>query len=85
MNRNLANSMSALAATAAVLVVALMFAAPAGPTTSAAGRNLATADLPDPGLDVSAQESTPARATGGGSGQLSRTLAMPYFSFVPRG
>ena len=85
MNRNLANSMSALAATAAVLVVALMVAVPARSTTDSAGQILATAVAPNPVADLSTQESGPARATGGGAGQLTRTLAMPYFSFVPRG
>ncbi|MEO6169975.1 MAG: hypothetical protein ABIO84_03415 [Lysobacter sp.] len=85
MNRNLANSMSALAATAAVLVVALMVAVPTGSTADADDQILASVVATDPVVHRSADKFTPSGASAGDSGQLMRTFAMPYFSFVPRG
>lgn len=82
MNRKLTNSLSALAATGAVLVATVVFGlTPLSPDRSI-DPFLAAAD--GPGSDDSATPPSPV-SRANGTGQLTRTLAMPYFSFVPRG
>ncbi len=86
MNRKFTNSLSALTATSATLVAIVVFALnPLSPELSA-DPVMATSDGMQPASASRADAGALApRATGGGSGRHVRTLAMPYFSLVPRG
>lgn len=86
MYRKLTNSLSALIVTGAVLVVTVVFGLNPLSPEPAMDPVLATADGPAPVADDAAiAPSSASHGTGSGTGQLIRTLAMPYFSFVPRG
>lgn len=100
MNRKLNNTLAALTASGALLVVAVLFAAPAAP-----GAGYADADdialAAEVGADVVAvagalesaasieagiEANSPVpRATGTSQRRRFSTSAMPYFSIVPRG
>lgn len=97
MNRKLHNTLSALTASGALLVVTLIVAAPiAGPTADpvfggtpvATELDAARALADSLGTAVQAIESgtteTP-RSTGTSKRHRRQTLVMPYFSFLPRG
>ncbi|MCE7031264.1 hypothetical protein LY625_01250 [Lysobacter sp. GX 14042] len=99
MDRRLHNNLTALAATGAVLVVALVSASPLPAPASASG---ALADAGEPAavlLDALERAGAPVEAAveaavdgatqhkraGGRDARDHRRIAMPYFTFLPRG
>ncbi|MEO7199790.1 MAG: hypothetical protein ABIY56_06195 [Dokdonella sp.] len=85
MNRNFINSLSAVAAVAVVLMVALIYAVPTGPAEDFPDKHVLSAKGLGESGDPSPPPSGRIRASGGGSGPMARTLAIPYFSLVTRG
>jgi len=84
MNRKLHNTLSALTASGALLVVSLIAAAPVASDLNPARvlvDAIETAAVQT--IDTGSTESP--RSTGTSSHNRRQTLVMPYFSFLPRG
>lgn len=88
MNRKLHNTLSALLASGALLVVGLIVAAPAVPTPGdeLAGTSALAAALETAASGIEdATENASSRSTRTNAPNQRQILVMPYFSFVPRG
>ena len=95
MNRKLHNTLFALTASGALLVMGLVAAVPTGPASAAGSlaANPISAELNAAGalataFEAAAAESLDSDSTTRSTGTTRnrrQTLVMPYFSFVPRG
>lgn len=87
MNRKLHNTVSALSVSGVLLALTLITAVPAPATRDVDTAQVAPAASPAAGTALGQAEPQPQPARRGGSaGKRSRHgLAMPYFSFAPRG
>ncbi|MGV8940065.1 MAG: hypothetical protein ACOH1P_00795 [Lysobacter sp.] len=100
MNREINNTLHALVASSALLVAVLVLASPATPAASHIGQGAAQASgmdtdamladaaehaTPASDSDFTPTDSTSTRSTGTSSRWHHSSVAMPYFSFVPRG
>ena len=89
MNRKLHNSLVAIAASAALLVVGLLAATPIPPALPAAGVMVAVADQADADdarqADTSDAEDASEQRVIGKTRHRGQSMRMPFFSFAPRG
>ena len=83
MNRKLHDSLVAIAASAALLVVGLLAATPIPPALPAAGDVVAAVDQAD--TDTTHAEDASEQRVGGKTRHRGQSMRMPFFSFAPRG
>ena len=83
MNRKLHNSLVAIAASAALLVVGLLAATPIPPALPAAGDVVAAVDQAD--TDATHAEDASEQRVIGKTRHRGQSMRMPFFSFAPRG
>lgn len=83
MNRKLHNSLVAIAASAALLVVGLLAATPIPPALPAAGVMVAAVDQAD--TDTTHAEDASEQRVIGKTRHRGQSMRMPFFSFAPRG
>ena len=82
MNRKLHNSLVAIAASAALLVVGLLAATPIPPALPAAGDVVAAVDQAD--TDATHAEDASEQRVIGKTRHRGQSMRMPFFSFAPR-
>ena len=83
MNRKLHNSLVAIAASAALLVVGLLAATPIPPALPAAGDVVAAVDQAD--TDATHAEDASEQRVIGKTRHRGQSMRMPFCSFAPRG
>lgn len=81
MNRKLHNTASALIVPGTLLLLALMALAHRGGAAAPSASASATATA----ASASATTELPARPFGGRAGRVRHSVALPFFSFAPRG